>query len=208
MIVTPSRAAPVSTSPSTSTGSQRARRAPSAAVTRSMVGPARWMNAIVPPRSSTPSKLTMLVSPSRLARSRTSARAPSRPYSSASGKSTPTRTSGGNASRVARTATTPARARRAIGHTVRHEQEDAGDAGGANEQVRHAGVERTEQRAHRQGEELERAEHRQRGGRESRRHGEGLAFRVVMRDEPHRDASPRADPDHVDGLERHPPEAV
>src|SRR2546426_5084627 len=60
------------------------------------------MNAIVEPRSSTPSKLTMHVSPSRLARSRTRARAPSRPYSSASGKSTPTPASRGRASTVAR----------------------------------------------------------------------------------------------------------
>src|SRR5207249_2794904 len=86
-LVAPSRAARVSTRPSTSTGNQRARRAPRAVATRSMVGPARWTKAIVPPRSSIPSKLTMHVSPSRLARSRPSARAPRRPYSSASGNS-------------------------------------------------------------------------------------------------------------------------
>src|SRR5207244_516978 len=39
-------------------------------------------------------------------------------------------------------------------------------------------------------------------------HREGLAFRVVVGDEPHRDASPGADRDHVDALERRPPEAV
>src|SRR6267142_4129760 len=100
------------------------------------------------------------------------------------------------------------RARRAVGHTVGREQQGAGDTGGAGEQIRHTRVERTDQRAHHQREQLERAERRERGGREARRHGEGLAFRVVMRREPYRDASPRADTDQVDSLERRPPEAM
>src|SRR6266700_1504860 len=76
------------------------------------------------------------------------------------------------------------------------------------EDVRQVRAERTEQCAHDQGDELERAERGQRGGHEARRHREGLAFRVVMRGEPHRDAGPGADGDQVDAFERRPPEAV
>src|SRR5256714_607881 len=108
MIVTHSRAVAPSTSPSTTTGSQRARLASRARATRSTVAPSRWIRAIVVPRSSMPSKLTTIVSASRLARSPTRARAPSRPYSSASGKITPMGASGGRASTVASAATTPA----------------------------------------------------------------------------------------------------
>src|SRR6266700_2658159 len=100
------------------------------------------------------------------------------------------------------------RARRAIGHSVGCEQQDARQAGGAGEDVRHVRAERTEQRAHDQGDELERADRGQRGGHEARRHRQGLAFRVVMRGEPHRDAGPGADRDQVDAFERRPPEAV
>src|SRR5437667_381562 len=63
-------------------------------------------------------------------------------------------------------------------------------------------------RARRQGDELEGTERRQPGGREARRHGEGLALRVVMRGEPHRDASSRADTDQVDAFQRRSPVAV
>src|SRR5436309_6157743 len=92
------------------------------------------------------------------------------------------------------------RARRMIGHTVGRKQQDARHAGGADEHVGHTRVQRTEQRAHRQGEELEPPEDRQRGGHEAGGHREGLAFRVVVGDEPHRDASPGADRDHVDAF--------
>src|SRR5207248_134416 len=77
MIVTHSRADAASASPSTRTGSQRARLAASVRATRSTAAPARCSSAIVRPRSSMPSKLTMVVSASRCARSRTRARAPS-----------------------------------------------------------------------------------------------------------------------------------
>src|SRR2546421_11443391 len=66
MIVTPSRAAPLNASPSTSTGSQRARRAPSAAATRSTAGPERRIDASVEPRASTPPKVTEHLSPGRV----------------------------------------------------------------------------------------------------------------------------------------------
>src|SRR5438552_9430672 len=97
---------------------------------------------------------------------------------------------------------------RVIGHPVGRERQDAGDAGRADDDVGYTRVQRTEQRAHREGDELEGTERRQPGGREARRHGEGLALRVVMRGEPHRDASSRADTDQVDAFQRRSPVAV
>src|SRR6266540_3803790 len=93
-IVTHSRLTRANAMPSTTTGNQRHRRAFKAVATATPIVPGLCTSATGVPRSSRPSRLITAASANRSARSTASARAPTRPNSSASGKMTPTAAAG------------------------------------------------------------------------------------------------------------------